>query len=351
MNFEEVIKESILSSSIIDEDNFGKIKQNKKRGQSYTFTIFDLEGNPLYMAKFFDYLVDLKKEVEVSNLDQFSDLYDLIQNIESLPGMAYVPYDIGEMIDKIQFQQRCFKRYINVCQREEIDCFPDILFSIEELKVNNSFYGLLIENYIDGVTLEQLLPIPSELRVQLSFDFLRQMSNVLTQLEVEGIVHRDLSPDNIMYKSGTFVVIDPGMVKISDDNPATQSSMILGKFQYASPEQFVGNAKLSTFKSDLYSLGIVALEILIGYNPLGEIVNEMKTGAMIQNHIPHVELLKRFEREIEDDYYETVGENEFTSRLLLIIKKMIQVQEELRFGSVEAFNTLMQGLKERELYD
>lgn len=341
MSFEDIIQQSLMF--FFGETNNFFISRNKKRGQSITFTISNEDGRPVYIAKFFDYLVDIKGELGVENISKYEGIEDLLENIDSLEDMDCIQFDIETIIDFISFQQRCFKRYVSVCKLENLDCFPEVIYEVEEIKVGNSYYGFLIETYIDGITLEKTLPFSEEIdRGEKAFDFLIQLANVVKKLNSNGIVHRDISPDNIMCLGSDYVVIDPGMVKISDDNPATQSRMILGKLLYTSPEQYMGNAKIATFKSDLYAIGIIALEIVIGYNPLHKIIIEESKRVN-----PHMELLKRYDREIEDDFFDNVEENEFTSRILLIIKKLIQVEDNLRFSSIDSFILSVNSLKER----
>ncbi|ENZ7264017.1 serine/threonine protein kinase [Enterococcus faecalis] len=341
MTFEDVIESNL--KMISDHSEKWKFSKNKKRGQSDTFTIYNSSGEPIYIAKFFDYLVDLKREMNIQSLGSFENLDDLLENIDSLEGIDCVSYGIDLIIDYILFQQRCFKRYVQVCQMSNLECFPNVVNAVDELKFNNSFYGFLIEEYVNGVTLENELPFSDDTdKAEKAFDFLQQLGNVVAKLSSNGIVHRDISPDNVMCKLDDYIVIDPGMVKLSDDSPATQSRMILGKRLYASPEQYFGNAKMATFKSDLYAIGITSLEMVIGYNPLKKIIFDEGKA-----HAPHNELLKKFDREIEDDYYDNVEENEFTSRLLLIIKKLLQIEDELRFDSVDSFIISLNSLKER----
>lgn len=339
MTFEDIIKSNL--KNISDESNTWSFSKNKKRGQSDTFTVYNSHREPIYIVKFFDYLVDLKREMNIKNLNSFEDLDDLLKNMDLLEDIDSLSFSIDGIIDYILFQQRCFKRYVQVCQISNLECFPKVVNAVNEMRLNNSFYGFLIEEYINGVTLENQLPFNNETdKVEKVYNFLQQLGIVVKKLNSNGIVHRDISPDNIMCKGEDYIVIDPGMVKLADNSPATQSRMILGKRLYASPEQYFGNAKMATFKSDLYAIGITSLEMVIGYNPLNKIIFEEA-----KMHNPHAELLKKFDREIEDDYYSNVEESEFSARLLLIIKKLLQIEDGLRFDSVDSFILSLNSLK------
>ena len=315
---------------------------NKKRGQSITYTISDEMGTARWMVKFFDYLTDIKHYLKANIIENYKDLNEFLDDIESAGDF---PFNIDEIVDTIELQKRCFKRYIKVGEIDDLHCFPKLIYYENEIKVGKSFYGFLVEEYIVGETLEQRLKKPIIDKKAFVFDFLNQLGRRLKDLEQYGIIHRDISPDNIMVTNDAYILIDPGVVKI-DDGDSTRSKMILGKKWYASPEQYFGNAKLATFKSDLYAVGVIALEVILECNPLAKIISD---GDIIA---PHEMLLKRYNRDIEDSIFKMVDENPFTSRLLLIIKKMIQVEERNRFDSIDSFlvalSTMERLVKENE---
>lgn len=336
MSFEKVIRDSI--SRILNNGENYSIKKNKKCGQSDTFTILNSEDRPILIAKFFDYLSDVKTVINSKFVNSFNSLDELLDHIDELDN---IQLGIDQIVFNVLFQQRCYKRYINVCSIGGLDCFPELIDSIQEIVLNGSFYGFLLERYVDGITLEKKFPIEKNRGIY-ALDFLIQLGRIIKKLHENGIVHRDISPDNIIYLNGKYIVIDPGMVKFADDNVSTQSRMILGKKYYASPEQYFGQAKLVTFKSDLYATGIIAMEIVLGYNPLRKIIdNEKKYSS------PHDDLLKKYNRELEDDFFDNVEEDEFHSRLLLIIQKMVQIDERYRYDSIDSFLVTVTSLEER----
>lgn len=339
MSFERVIRNRV--TRLLNNGENYNIIRNTKRGQSDTFTIFDLENRPIFIAKFFDYLAGVRDVINSKFIEKHKNLDEFLDNIEELDN---IPYEIEEVVSNISFQQRCFKRYINVCSIKGLDCFPELVDYIDDIAINGSFYGFLLEKYIDGITLEKKLPFDRN-KGDYALDFLVQLGQIIQKLNENGIVHRDISPDNIMYSNGKYILIDPGMVKISDENVPTQSRMILGKRFYASPEQYFGQAKLATFKSDLYAVGIISLEIVLGYNPLKKIILEENCSS------PHEELLRRYNRKIEDDFFNNVEEDEFHSRLFLIIKKMIQIDDRYRYDSIDSFLVAVNSLKERCKYN
>jgi serine/threonine protein kinase len=82
-----------------------------------------------------------------------------------------------------------------------------------------------------------------------------------------GVLHRDLKPANVMLRAdGTLCLIDFGLAKMNEtDVELTGTREIFGTPYYMSPEQ--GHAELIDARSDLYSLGVVFYEMLIGRKP------------------------------------------------------------------------------------
>ena len=100
-----------------------------------------------------------------------------------------------------------------------------------------------------------------------AFKIIRQVAGALYYAHEEGFIHRDIKPDNILFrKDGTPVLVDFGIARALD-SPAqlTTTGMIIGTPHYMSPEQCRGEQ--IDGQSDIYSLGIVLYEILTGDVP------------------------------------------------------------------------------------
>ena len=99
-----------------------------------------------------------------------------------------------------------------------------------------------------------------------ALSYLRQMASALQAIHTVGVLHRDLKPANVMLRAdGTLCLIDFGLAKANEDAELTGSREIFGTPYYMSPEQ--GHAELIDARSDLYSLGVVFYEMLIGRKP------------------------------------------------------------------------------------
>ena len=99
------------------------------------------------------------------------------------------------------------------------------------------------------------------------------------------LVHRDISPDNILVSfTGAVKMIDFGIAKAKTNQSKTQAGAVKGKFSYMSPEQIMG-ANLDG-RSDLFSLGIVLYELTTLQKPFGEDADLMTVSAIVNDPPP-----------------------------------------------------------------
>lgn len=317
-------------------DNSFSIKANSNlRGQSISYFIYNAYNIPIYIAKFFDYFknIAIPESIDIKAYNQPEDIIDKLADADDFMG------DIDVASDLFYYQKRSFTRYVQVCLKEDTG-FPKVLAVEENVLIKSHFYGLLIEEAIDGITLEDYLKsVKTDFeRAAFAIDFLLKMSNIIEKFVKHGIVHRDLSPDNIMLSNQQFIVIDPGVVKIVDRN-TTELGYVMGKRTYASPEQYWGCAVHADFTSDLYTIGLIAFEIVSGMNPLKFYMSKDPSH-------PHEDIMSKFDRELEDVFFADIDESKQNRQLFIIIRKLLQIDKTYRFADISSFQEAIHILKE-----
>lgn len=134
--------------------------------------------------------------------------------------------------------------------------------------------GLYIAmEFVEGVSLRQLLQHnPMSLRKAL--EIVLEIAYALCHLHTHGVIHRDLKPENILFtNSGLIKVIDFGIAQLLNDKQdlaSSQKSRFIGTPFYMSPEQR-SRPETVTYSSDIYSLGIIAYELILGKLSHGQI--------------------------------------------------------------------------------
>ncbi|HVQ54387.1 MAG TPA: serine/threonine-protein kinase [Thermoanaerobaculia bacterium] len=162
---------------------------------------------------------------------------------------------------------------------------------------DGSFY--MVWEFIDGVTLERWLASRGPLAPDRALDVARQVLAGLAEIHAQGIVHRDLSPDNIMLRetSGGRLqakIIDLGIAKrvASESLQMTGTGLFLGKLKYCSPEQAgaLPSGQSVDARTDLYSFGVVLYEMLAGKAPFESATPEGYIGKHLHPAPPPLDV-------------------------------------------------------------
>lgn len=153
----------------------------------------------------------------------------------------------------------------------------------------------LVLEYIDGLTLRDLLRRHGPPSLALAVEIARQSLAALAYLHRRGFVHRDIAPDNLMLTRGPdggplVKLIDLGIAKgpRPSDHGLTGSGIFLGKPRYAAPEALEGHEVDA--RADLYSFGVVLYELLTGQRPFeGKTPHEVMAAHLRQPPRPFSE--------------------------------------------------------------
>jgi serine/threonine-protein kinase len=152
----------------------------------------------------------------------------------------------------------------------------------------------MVMEYVDGMTLKEYIMQKGPLDVHEALDILKQITAAITHAHANGIVHRDIKPQNILMDChGQVKVTDFGIAMALSATSLTQTNSILGSVHYLSPEQARGG--MATKKSDIYSIGIVLYELLTGRLPFSGETPVSIALKHLQNDTPSV---RRFNQDI-----------------------------------------------------
>jgi serine/threonine protein kinase/Flp pilus assembly protein TadD len=120
--------------------------------------------------------------------------------------------------------------------------------------------------YVEGDDLRTLLKRHGKFQPQEAVSIIEQVCRALDAAHVEGVIHRDLKPQNIMRdQQGRIVVMDFGLARSLETPGMTQTGALVGTLEYMSPEQALG-AELDQ-RSDLFTVGLIFFELLTGQVP------------------------------------------------------------------------------------
>jgi serine/threonine protein kinase, bacterial len=162
------------------------------------------------------------------------------------------------------------------------DRIPRLLAYFEE---QQEFY--LVQEYIPGNPLATELKDGRKWQEQQAIELLQEILDILVFIHSQGVIHRDIKPDNIMRRASDkkLILIDFGAIKQVRNQQLTHGqqtmTVAIGTPGYMPIEQASGNPRAS---SDLYSLGTIAIQALTGVNPY-ELETDDRTGELKWEHL------------------------------------------------------------------
>ena len=157
------------------------------------------------------------------------------------------------------------RRFKNESKAISLLNHPNIV-KVYDVSVNDQLQYIVME-YVDGMTLREYLnERGGKLTSRETVHFISQILKALEHAHANGVVHRDIKPQNIMLlDNGQLRMMDFGIARISRAENQLLSGKTMGSVYYISPEQAKGDETDCT--SDIYSVGVMMYEMLSGQLP------------------------------------------------------------------------------------
>ena len=144
---------------------------------------------------------------------------------------------------------------------------PHILPLFDSGEVEGLLYYVM--PYVEGESLRDKLTRQTQLPIDEALRITREVADALDYAHGQGVIHRDIKPENILLSGGHALVADFGMAQAVGQlatERLTETGLAVGTAAYMSPEQATGERQLDG-RSDVYSLGCVVYEMLVGEPP------------------------------------------------------------------------------------
>jgi len=185
-------------------------------------------------------------------------------------GMGIVYHGVDVMLERevaIKKLRSEFSRTPDIAERFRREAkiqarlnHPNIAHLYSFFKDGDSFY--IVMEFVDGTPFSKLLPMPWQQALVMFLEILEGLEYAHSQ----GVLHRDLKPDNIMAgPRGEVKIMDFGIAHVLGSVRQTREQSLVGTLQYVCPELI--NSKEISPRSDIYSLGILLFELISGKLP------------------------------------------------------------------------------------
>ena len=149
----------------------------------------------------------------------------------------------------------------------------DIVNVFDYFEENNTAY--IVMEYIDGVLLKDYLEKQGALSPDIAMTIIEPVVEALKKIHASGIIHRDISPDNIFIAGEDSVkVFDFGPAILNDESGAKEGEKVI-KVGYSAPEQYRDSAGQGYF-TDIYSIGAILYQMITGQKPIESTEREYK---------------------------------------------------------------------------
>jgi len=207
---------------------------------------------------------------------------------------------------------------------------PHILPLYDSGEADNRIFYVM--PFVEGDSLRDRLRREHRLPVDVALTIVREIADALAYAHSHGVIHRDIKPENILLSAGHALVSDFGIARAISKSGGekwetlTSSGVVVGTPAYMSPEQAAGDMTIDG-RSDIYSLGCVLYEMLVGVPPFIGPDGELKLVRRFTERAPSVR-----------DSRATVSE-----RIDGVVAKALELDPADRFSTAEEFTTALFG--------
>ncbi|HEX6477621.1 MAG TPA: serine/threonine-protein kinase [Ktedonobacteraceae bacterium] len=204
-----------------------------------------------------------------------------------IPASGYDP-------DELQvFLERFRREADTVAKLEHANILP--IYEYEEAIVCKQRLAYLVMPYVRGGTLRERMDEMHwqgrQFDLSIVGNYISQVADALSYAHSQGVVHRDIKPGNLLFHSdGRLLLSDFGIVHLSAMPSLTKVGSFVGTAEYASPEQVSGSVVET--RSDIYSLGIILFELLVGSVPFTGPNSFAVMSRQLNDPVPSVRALR-----------------------------------------------------------
>lgn len=204
-----------------------------------------------------------QKVVYFINVDNIEYVLKIVNVTPNIAIEGALDNDEINLIIKDEVEKLSKRTAKEIKMGKECENLPQLklLDDMETIQIGAMYYIYYIEEKVEGNSLEYT----KDYSFYEMIDFIYQMVENIIIMNRKGYVHRDIKPDNIIVNNNKYFLIDGGICKnIFEDENLTMIGTPIGTKRYRAPEQEkVLPNMIWTFQTDLYPLGLIAIEMFL----------------------------------------------------------------------------------------